>query len=194
MKREKTRRSNEERSETTRSALLSAARKLFSEKGFAETGTPEIVAAAGVTRGALYHQFRDKADLLAAVLQQEAQAVTAAIEAASSMPAEPRDGLLAGAIAYFDAMSAPGRARLLLIEGPAALPPSVVRQIDKQGGADSLREGLAATAPDLPEATVEALAELFSAAFDRAALRIAEGADRAPFELAIGRMLNAMAD
>ena len=41
---------------------------------------------------------------------------------------------------------------------------------------------------------VEALAELFSAAFDRAALRIAEGADRAPFELAIGRMLNAMAD
>ena len=62
--------SRPERGEATRDALLGAARALFAERGYAGVGTEEVVRRAGVTRGALYHHFRDKQDLFRAVFEQ----------------------------------------------------------------------------------------------------------------------------
>src|SRR5579871_3911087 len=62
------RRTQADRSAATRDALIAAARRLFGEQGFADVPTDAIVAAAGVTRGALYHQFADKTALFDAVL------------------------------------------------------------------------------------------------------------------------------
>src|SRR5262249_55539679 len=77
---------HELRSEATRQALVRAARRLFGARGYADVGTEEIVRAAGVTRGALYHQFRDKAGLFAAVAEEVEAEIAGRI--AAGAPAE----------------------------------------------------------------------------------------------------------
>ncbi|MDX8495577.1 helix-turn-helix domain-containing protein [Mesorhizobium sp. VK22B] len=178
MQQELGRRSNRDRTEATRADLIRAARKLFTEKSYADTGTPEIVAAAGVTRGALYHHFADKQALFAAVVEQEAAAVAAEIERASPSSLSARNALIAGSDAYLAAMRTPGRTRLLLLDGPAVLGRAAMDEIDNRHGNRSLREGLVAAmrARSMTKLPVEALTALLAAAFDRAALAIEAGA------------------
>src|SRR3954463_9177563 len=93
-------RTQEQRSAATRQALVSAGRRLWAERGYAEVGTPEIAAAAGVTRGAMYHQFADKADLFLAVAEAVEQDVMTRLLAAVAG---------AGAGGYCAAWGGPGR-------------------------------------------------------------------------------------
>ncbi|WP_348635793.1 TetR family transcriptional regulator [Cupriavidus sp. AcVe19-1a] len=173
-------RSNRERTEATRQALLDAARSLFVERGYGETSTPDVCSAAGITRGALYHHFADKRDLFRQVLADEAAAVAVEIEAAAPAGLDPAEALIAGAQAYLDAMTVPGRTRLLLVEGPAALGLRETLALDEANAARTLREGLdAAGMGGQGEVALRALAPLLSAAFDRAALEIEAGADAA---------------
>lgn len=169
-------RSNRERTDATRAALLRAARALFVQRGYADTPTPELCAAAGITRGALYHHFVDKRDLFRAVVAEEARVVRERIDAAAPGHLDPARALLAGSAAYLDAMSEHGRTRLLLVEGPAVLGLDEIRDIDDANAAQALAEGLAAAglARSVP---VAVLASLLSATFDRAALDIANGGD-----------------
>lgn len=185
------RRSNKDRSDETRGKLLSAARALFVEKGYAETGTPEIVKKAEVTRGALYHHFEDKADLFRAVVTLEAMAVADDIDESALAAKDPIEGLAEGAAQYFTAMKAPGRARILLVDGPAVLGPSEMAAIDRETGGGTLVVGLKAATDmaginDLP---LEETATLLSAAFDRAALAVAEGETAETYVDAVRRLL-----
>lgn len=170
-------RSNPERTAATRLSLLDAARELFVAKGYGDTSTPEICAAAGITRGALYHHFVDKRDLFRQLLAREAEAVRADIEAAAPAARPAAEALLAGSEAYLDAMRVPGRTRLLLIEGPAVLGLAELEALDAASAAASLAEGLKACGVDGAGVRVAALAPLLSAAFDRAALQMESGAD-----------------
>ncbi|MFD1295546.1 TetR/AcrR family transcriptional regulator [Lysobacter gummosus] len=169
-------RSNRERTEATRHALLEAARGLFVSKGYSDTSTPEVAVAAGITRGALYHHFIDKRDLFRHVLQREAQSVREEIAAATADDPDPQSALSVGAQAYLRAMTVPGRTRLLLIDGPAVLGLADIAAIDEANAADTLHEGLAAALGE-HEVDVPALAKLLSSAFDRAALEIDAGGD-----------------
>lgn len=191
MQDEKPRRSQAERRAETRKALLAAARDLIVEKGYAETGTPELVARAKVTRGALYHHFADKADLMRALVRQEAEAVADGIAAETNTDQSPLDAFMAGAQAYFKKMSEPGRAKILLLEGPAVLGHSEMEQIDQETGAATLLEGLRHSQSNgyLAGLSLEPLADLLSAAFDRAALAIANGKDRKAYETATRALL-----
>jgi AcrR family transcriptional regulator len=186
-------RSNKERTEATRLALIGAARRLFVERGYSETATPDIAAEAGVTRGALYHHFEDKKALFSAMLEREAKAVAAHIETVAMRGDSPKEALLFGASAYFDAMAEPGRTRLLLLEAPAVLGFENLRAIDRENAEGTLEAGLAALlGPQVEAEKLRALTDLLSAAFDRAALAIEAGADRKAYEDAIDGLLDGL--
>ena len=187
------RRSQVERTDATRAALVSAARALFESNGFAATGTPDIVAAANVTRGALYHHFADKTRLFHAVARQVAQEVADEIAQRSKRRKTPLDALLAGSQAYFAAMADAGRARLLLLEAPAVLTAEDVMGLSEIAGFQALQEGLReALGDDHAALPWRELSVLLSAAFDRAALAMARGEPAAPYERAIQLLISGL--
>lgn len=186
---------NEARSHAMRSALLEAGRALFVAKSYAETSTPEIVAAAGVTRGALYHHFEDKKALFQAVVEAEAEAVARSIGALSVDEPTAIGALIKGGEAFVTAMNEPGRTRLLLLDGPAVLGPTTMRTIDERHARKALREGIeeAITNGALPALPVGALTSQLSAAFDAAALGIEMGDDADDHRAALGALIEGLA-
>lgn len=122
------RRTQAERRETTRAALLAAARELFAERGFAATGREDIAERAGVTRGALYHHFDSKAALALAVIEELDAELRATVLAAGQRGTDPLDSLRRSCRAYLDACADPGIARIVA-EAPAFLGPELLRAI-----------------------------------------------------------------
>src|SRR5689334_13045542 len=124
----------------TRAALLRAARRLFAEKGYAGTGTEEIVACARVTRGALYHHFGDKPGLFRAVMEAVAgelaqQLVTQELAHLTSDTDATWDQLRDGVQAFLDACtSSSDFQRIVLIDGPAVLGPGAWSDLVEQHG------------------------------------------------------------
>src|ERR1700751_5086905 len=93
-----------EHASDTRTALIAAARRLFAAQGYDGTGTEQIVADARVTRGALYHHFRDKADLFRAVMAEAAGSIAQRLidEQLSADAGAPLTGIRGGVNALLD--------------------------------------------------------------------------------------------
>src|SRR3954464_13244035 len=124
----------EQRSRATREKLLTAARELFAERGYAAVGTEEIVRAAGVTRGALYHQFRDKAALFEAVVEAVEAETTDAIAARAAGAEDPLQALRLGSRAFLAICADPHVERILLLDAPAVLGSERWRQVRPHHG------------------------------------------------------------
>jgi AcrR family transcriptional regulator len=179
------RRTQADRSAATRAALLNAARPLFAEQGFAAVGTEAIVRAAGVTRGALYHQFADKTELFAAVVEAVEQDVMAQIMrqlgAEAGSDPDPLDELVRGASAWLDACAEPAVQQILLLDAPAVLGWERYREIGTRYSvgvveavlARAIRIGRIADQPVSP------LAHIIVGALDEGALMIARADDQA---------------
>ena len=192
MQDKKKRITNAERTLAMRINLLDVARKLFSKKGYGATSTPEIVAAAKVTRGALYHHFEDKLALFRAVVEREAECVADAIREDGSEHEDTLDALKNGSDAYFKAMREPGRSHLLLVEGPAVLGLREMNSIMASRDGEQLRLGLQGLLQHDPNLPLEALADVIAAAFDRAAFAVSEGRAEEKYRQAIDFILTAI--
>jgi AcrR family transcriptional regulator len=169
------------RSAATREKLVTAARGLFAERGFAGVATEEIVHAAGVTRGALYHQFRDKTDLFAAVVEAvEAEVTSRIAEGALVGAADPVAALRAGARMFLEVHAEPAIGRILL-DAPTVLGWTAWRELGLRYGLGlvqaALRAGIEAGA--ITEQPVTPLAHVLIGALDEAALYVAQDEDPA---------------
>ncbi|ORE97335.1 TetR/AcrR family transcriptional regulator [Aurantimonas sp. 22II-16-19i] len=105
----------------TRAKLLSAARRAFAEQGYAGASMDELTAGAGLTRGALYHNFGDKKGLLQAVIDQIDAEMLARMRLARQRAETPWLGFLAEGIAYIEMALEPEIQRIMLLDGPAVL-------------------------------------------------------------------------
>ena len=195
---ESKRRTQAERSAATTTALVSAARGLFSQRGYADVGTPEIAAAAGVTRGALYHQFSDKAALFGAVAEAVESDVTRRLGefVAASGASDPAAALHAAVDGWLEACEEPEVRQVLLLDGPVVLGWDGFRDMALRHGL-GLTEAMLQAAIDagqLAPQPTRGLAHVLIGALDEAAMYVATAGDRAAARGEVAHALHALLD
>jgi len=172
----------DERADATREALLRVARELFGTHGYAGVGTELIVERAGVTRGALYHHFDGKRELLRAVYEQyEAEVVAgiAAQMAAGVTSADPLTLLRGGLVAFLDICTDRPFIQIALLDAPTVLGWAAWRDVAERYGLGLISAGLqgAMDAGQLRRQPLRPLAHVVSGAIDEAAMYIANAED-----------------
>ena len=188
-----------ERSRATRERLIANARTLFGKRGYAAVGTEEIVRAAGVTRGALYHQFAGKEALFAAVVEAVEADTTGRVATEASAAGDPLAELRAGCRAFLAACADPEVERILLLDGPAVLGWDRWREIGLKHSLGLVTAVLKAgmDAGVIARQPVSALAQLLIGALDEGAMLVARADDRdaarAEVDAVMDRLLSALA-
>ncbi len=187
-----------EQADATRTALIAAARALFTERGYAATSTTEIVERAGVTRGALYHHFPAKDDVFRAVFEQLEDEVTHHVARAALAGADPFEQFRLGSRAYLDACLDPAVQRVVLVEGPSVLGWERWQEVEQRYGYGLVVAGVeAAMAAGLVETQpVAPLAHVLFGALTEAGMVVARaeepGAARAEMDEAMDRLLDGL--
>jgi AcrR family transcriptional regulator len=183
-----------ERSAATRQALLDSGRALFAARGFAGTAREDIVAQAGVTRGALYHHFVGKEQLFRAVFEEMERDVAERIMVAAAAGSDPAEQLRRGCVAFLDLAIDPAVQRIVLIDAPAVLGWRARREVEAVYGLGLVRDGLQ-TAMDAGQIRVQPvtpLAHVVLAAVNEAALYIAGATDPVAARTEMGAVVDGM--
>jgi AcrR family transcriptional regulator len=165
----------------TRDALVAAGLELFTARGYSAIGTEEIVERARVTRGALYHHFKDKRDLFRAVHERVEEDLVARIAAQMEGVSDPWDVMVTGTRAFLDACDEPAVKQIALVDAPAVLGWREWREIDERYGLGLMKAALggAIEAGVLRPAPLDALSHLMLGALAEAAFVIANAEDPA---------------
>ena len=172
-----TRRTNAERSEQTRAALIAVARELFTEWGYVNTTTESIAERAGVTTGALHHHFKDKAGLFRAVFSATDQAMLDTVaQSIEQAEGDEWQRIMAGLHAFLEQCNTPDIQRILYIDGPSVLG----ADWPSQTGLDRIRQSLELLIRQgyCAEQPIEPLVYLIDGSLSLGALYIARADDK----------------
>ncbi len=165
----------------TRAALLVAGRELFGEQGFAATSIDDVVARAGVTKGALYHHhFTNKEDLFRAVFEEVSNEVSDRAVEQFLLP-DSWQALVVGCNRWIDANLDPSVQRIALRDARAVLEWDVVQEIETRYGAVAIRGALrkARHAQVIDEQPLRPLSLMLLGALREACLYVADADDPA---------------
>jgi AcrR family transcriptional regulator len=172
-----------ERRAATRAKIITAARQHFATTGYDDTHTGEILASAGVSRGAMYHHFESKRDLFEAVFVAVSEDTIAQSMTGRGAGVSPLEDLIAACLAWLRAARQPHRAAILLDEGPQVLGWKRARDLEEQSSLGIMKRGLerAVEAGELRVGSLDLNARLVNALVAEIALS-ALHADPAPSE------------
>jgi AcrR family transcriptional regulator len=192
------RRTQSERSDSTRRTLIAVARGLFAKRGYAEVGTEEIVRAAGLTRGALYHHFDGKRGLFEAVYEAvevdlAERIASGALEASATSPLE---AMRAGAAMFLVACTEPEVQQIALLDGPSVLGWDRWREIASEHGLGLIEATLQAAVDvgAIRLQPVRPLAHVLMGALDEAAMVVARAEDPEAMRAEVGHTLDSLLD
>ena len=170
-----------ERTESTRGRLITTARRLFAERGFAATSTEEILSEAAVSRGALDHHFPSKTDLFQATFEQVEDELTAQVlqAAAAGGETDPMRILEVGFDAFLDQCRNPEVQRIVMLDGPTVLGWDLWHELDERYAFGTVKTVLtvAADMGRIEPATVEPLTHLLLGAIMQAGMVVARSDD-----------------
>ena len=174
------RRSQPERSEATQRALVESARDLFASEGYSDTQLDDVVRAAGVTKGALYHHFEGKADLFRAVFEHEQGRLAKMVSAAYRRQPDPWKGFFAGCRALLEAQLDPGVQRITLLDAPSVLGWEQMRGIGSRYCLQLVKKGLeeAIAAGQIASRPIEPIAHLVVGAVCEGSMMVARADDQ----------------
>jgi AcrR family transcriptional regulator len=168
----------DEATEATRVALIDAARELFAARGYGQVSTEEIVGQARVSRGALYHHFRDKRDLFRAVFKQVDRELVARV--LDTDIDDPWERFTARWQAFLDAcLSDSAVQRIVFVDAPAVLGWAEWRKLDAGYALGAVSAALeeAMSAGLIERRPVEPLAHIILGAMNEAGMMIANAKD-----------------
>jgi AcrR family transcriptional regulator len=160
--------------------VLEAAVALFGEHGYAAVRVDDVAMAAGVTRGAVYHHFRDKQGLFAAAVGAVQSRVSDAVVAAADSEPDAWRALTAGCRAFLAASVDDAHRRIMLIDAPAVMGWAAWRALDAEHSGSHLAQALAALddAGLLRVPSCEAAGAMVSGALNEAALWVVDQANQ----------------
>jgi AcrR family transcriptional regulator len=189
-----------DQSEATRKALVAAGRELFAGRGYRATSTQEVVKLAGVTRGALYHHFRDKEDLFAAVFEDQSEEIIRRVGKAANLagPVGTWEHFVGGCQAFLDVCLDPAIRQIVLLDAPSALGWERWRELDCKYGFAIVKKVLQASmdAGLIDRQPVDPLAHMLVGGLNEAALAMARADNpeeaRAETGTGIDRLLNGL--
>ncbi|HEX8053579.1 MAG TPA: TetR/AcrR family transcriptional regulator [Thermoleophilaceae bacterium] len=176
--------------------LIAAGREHFGRDGYAGTSLDAVVAAAGVTKGSLYHHFKGKADLFEAVFRQRAAELSEQVAAASLPERDPWQAAYAGVRAYLDGSQEAAVERIMLLDGPSVLGWERVREIEAEYGLALIKTsiGRLVDAGEIRRPDVDVLAHLLFGAITEGVLLVTRSPDPSAARRTVEREIRRLVD